>query len=97
MWKPYLYHDAHSWDTYVFSRPELSPFLLYSWSSIIEKSYGHRPYFLALAEKCTAEKRVSAVLPLIHFHQYPCKFKQDAWLPVKGIPPSYLPFFGFSR
>lgn len=68
MWKPYLCQDAASWDAYVASRPELSPFLLYSWSSIIEKSYGHRSYFLALPAGCGEENRFSAILPLVHFH-----------------------------
>lgn len=68
MWKPYLCQDAQLWDGYVLSRPGLSPFLLYHWSSIIEKSYGHQPYFLALAAGGGAATRFSAVLPLIHFN-----------------------------
>ena len=68
MWKSYLCRDAELWDSYVASRSEFSPFLLYDWSLIIEKSYGHKPYFLALSAGSGRQNRISAVLPLVHFH-----------------------------
>ncbi|WP_028581468.1 GNAT family N-acetyltransferase [Desulfogranum japonicum] len=69
MWKPYLCHDTRAWDAYVSSHPELSPFLRYSWSSIIKNSYDHQPYFLALPSTGSSSvEKFSSILPLIYFH-----------------------------
>ena len=52
--------DARTWDAYVYARPEATFFHRASWSSVLERAFGHRTHYL-LAERDGA---VCGVLPL---------------------------------
>ena len=69
MWKDYLCRDSQAWDAYVISHPECSSFHQYGWSSVIKKRYGHDCYYLALPAETGVANSLSAILPLVHFHQ----------------------------
>lgn len=53
--------DASAWDAYVASHPDSSNYHLYGWRDVIEKSFGHRTYYLT-AGKGNGE--ICGVLPL---------------------------------
>lgn len=52
--------ERGAWDYYVQNSPSGSVFHLYNWKEIIEKSYGHTPYYLAARK----EGNIVGVLPL---------------------------------
>jgi serine/alanine adding enzyme len=39
--------DAGQWDAYVHSHPQATLYHLYGWRNVIEKTYGHKTYYLA--------------------------------------------------
>lgn len=55
------------WDSYVESSPDGTPFHLYGWRVIIEKSYSHPTYFLSAHRESLGKKKIVGVLPLVHF------------------------------
>jgi FemAB-related protein (PEP-CTERM system-associated) len=57
-----LQSDQAAWDAFVQASPEATAYHQYRWKSVIEKSFGHRGYYLAaLDEKGT----MRGMLPLI--------------------------------
>lgn len=38
--------DTHAWDTYVYNHPHATLYHLFSWKNVIEKTYGHKTYYL---------------------------------------------------
>jgi hypothetical protein len=38
--------DTHVWDAYVRSHSRSTVYHLYGWKNVIEKTYGHRTYYL---------------------------------------------------
>lgn len=54
--------DPHEWDTFVDASQFASGYLGYAWRGILEKSFGHRSYYLAAREGGA----LSGVLPLVH-------------------------------
>ena len=46
--------DAPAWDAYVHAHPKSTLYHLYSWKNIIEKTYGHKTYYL-MATKNTQQ------------------------------------------
>lgn len=54
--------DADEWDRYVMAHPEATFFHLSKWRNVIERSFGHKTYYL-LAER---GGRIAGVLPLGH-------------------------------
>lgn len=51
--------DKKSWDTYVDSRPDATPYSRFAWKEAVEQAYSHKPCYL-LAEAynlaCELEK-----------------------------------------
>lgn len=58
----YTPEDRHRWDAYVLASPASYCYHLAGWKDVIEKSFGHRAFYL-LAED--SEKKVKGILPLI--------------------------------
>lgn len=54
--------DRFYWDSFVSQNPESSPYHWYGWKNAVEKSYGHKGYYL-IAEDQNGE--IIGVLPLI--------------------------------
>ena len=55
--------DGTDWDSYVASQTTSSNYHLYGWREVIEKSFGHKTYYLA-ARKDDSE--ICGILPLVH-------------------------------
>jgi serine/alanine adding enzyme len=58
--------DKNPWDSYVLSHPDSTHCHLYGWKDVIEKTYGHKGYYL-LAEK---DSKIVGALPLIHLKSF---------------------------
>ena len=54
--------DKEAWDEYVATNPRASAWHLWGWREVIEKTYGHMPYYLL----ATGESKVKGLLPLFH-------------------------------
>ncbi len=54
--------QSEQWDQFVAQTPEASFFHLSAWKKVIEKSFGHRAYYLYTEQ----DSRISGVLPLFH-------------------------------
>lgn len=50
------------WDEYVFANNESTFYHLFGWKQIIEKSFGHRTYYLT----AMSGKRIAGILPIVH-------------------------------
>lgn len=72
--------DKHDWDTYVLSNTDANLYHLASWKNVIEKTYGHKTYYL-MAKRTLSEpikssnstnpkKSVVGILPLVHLKHY---------------------------
>ena len=57
---------SETWDKYVYGHPDSVPYHLFLWKTIIEKTYGHKTYYLAAFHK-NFENVLTGILPLIHF------------------------------
>lgn len=56
-----------AWDTYVQGHPKSTLCHLSGWKNVIEKTYGHRSYYLiAENELPGSEPHITGVLPLVH-------------------------------
>ena len=54
--------DTGCWDEYVLSTPGASCYHLSGWKNVVEKSFGHKTYYLLYEEG----NRILGVLPLVH-------------------------------
>ena len=54
--------DGSDWDAYVVSHPESSNYHLYGWRNVIEKSFGHRSYYLTTRD---GKDQICGILPLV--------------------------------
>lgn len=54
--------DPHEWDAFVAASPGASGYFAYVWRGILEKSFGHRSYYLTARESGA----ITGVLPLVH-------------------------------
>ena len=41
--------DMHAWDTYVYNHPDATLYHLSGWKNVIERTYGHKTYYLMAA------------------------------------------------
>ncbi|MEN6488424.1 MAG: FemAB family XrtA/PEP-CTERM system-associated protein [Smithella sp.] len=57
-----LYAD---WAQYVINHPKSTLYHLLGWKSVIEETYGHKPYYLVATRGHSSE--INGVLPLFHF------------------------------
>jgi FemAB-related protein (PEP-CTERM system-associated) len=55
--------DAGSWNSYVASHPDCTNYHQYGWRGVIEKSFGHRTYYVVARD---GHSNVIGVLPLVH-------------------------------
>lgn len=56
--------DQALWDTYVASHPQASSYHRWLWGEVIQRTYGHRPYYLVVGK----DGSVQGVLPLIEIN-----------------------------
>ena len=56
--------DQSRWDGYSQSHPGASPYHLFAWRRAIEKTYGHRCYYLCAEQ----DKQMVGLLPLVRLH-----------------------------
>lgn len=61
--------DAKLWDKYVCNHTNSTIYHLFSWKAVIEKSYGHKTYYLASSES-ESGKQLTGVLPLVHLKHF---------------------------
>ncbi|MBT3806032.1 MAG: FemAB family PEP-CTERM system-associated protein [Desulfobacula sp.] len=57
------------WDKYVYDHPGGILYHLFSWKRTIEKTYGHKTYYLAAFNK-NSEESLTGILPLIHLKHF---------------------------
>ncbi|UCF86476.1 MAG: GNAT family N-acetyltransferase [Desulfobacteraceae bacterium] len=74
--------DAHAWDEYVHAHPRATLYHLSGWRNVIQKTYGHKTYYLMALENgqqatthytqpSTNDKpRILGILPLIHLKHF---------------------------
>lgn len=55
------------WDSHVTSRTGGTPFHLWRWRKIIEKTYGHPAYFLSAHQESGGQPALAGILPLVSF------------------------------
>jgi len=55
--------STDGWDDYVYSNPASTNYHLFGWKEIIEKSFGHKTFYLASRN---AAGKINGVLPLVH-------------------------------
>ena len=48
--------DAAMWDAYVHSHPQATLYHRYGWRNVIEKTYGHKTYYLAAIRHTSPEE-----------------------------------------
>jgi len=48
--------DAARWDAYVHAHPQATLYHLYGWRNVIEKTYGHKTYYLAATRQTSSEE-----------------------------------------
>jgi serine/alanine adding enzyme len=53
------------WDAYVDAHPQATSCHRYRWGEILERSFGHRPFYLAVRDGTDV---IRGVLPLVHMH-----------------------------
>ncbi len=77
--------DASIWDQYVQSHPMATLYHLYGWKNVIEKTYGHKTYYLMAVKNSTNHSNsklktknsefkssgsVTGILPLVHLNHF---------------------------
>lgn len=55
--------DGSEWDAFVASRPDGANYHRYGWREVLEKSFGHKTYYLAARNQ---ENEIRGVLPYVH-------------------------------
>lgn len=54
------------WDEYVYNHPNAVLYHLFAWKTVIEKTYGHKTYYLAAFHK----NALTGILPLTHLKHF---------------------------
>ena len=67
--KQMLGNDSFLWDKYVHSHSNATLYHLFSWKTVIEKSYNHKTYYLA-ALKNGSDQAITGILPLTHLKHF---------------------------
>lgn len=76
-----LYSQPASWDDFVLSHPWSTNYHQYGWREVIERSFGHKTYYLVARD---GGDKISGVLPLTHMKS-----------PIFGNFFVSLPFFNY--
>src|SRR5574341_941373 len=58
--------DEKAWDEYVFNRPDSTFFHQIGWKNVVERSYGHKPYYILATEDDT----IRGVFPLFFMKSF---------------------------
>jgi len=58
--------DKERWDSFVLNHSEATLYHLSGWRNVIEKTYGHKTYYLMATKNDGHGKYVLGILPLIH-------------------------------
>jgi serine/alanine adding enzyme len=59
-------NDSELWDAYVYNHPQATLYHLFSWKTVIEKTYGHKTYYMAaFNNNC-----LTGILPLTHLKHF---------------------------
>ena len=61
--KHYKSFPFTDWDNYVLSNPDSNVYHLSGWKNVIEKTYGHKTYYLAAID---SNEKIVGILPLVH-------------------------------
>ena len=64
--------DASAWDDYVNTHPQATLYHLSGWKHVIEKTYGHKTYYLMVVDssKLKAQSSIVGILPLVHLKHF---------------------------
>lgn len=67
--------DEVVWDTYVESHPESSLYHLSGWRNVIEKTYGHKTYYLIATNRTHTQQQLESnqvvgILPIVHLKNF---------------------------
>lgn len=54
--------DERAWDEYTFTQPDSTFYHQIGWKNVVEKSYGHKPYYLLAKE----DGEIKGILPLFY-------------------------------
>jgi serine/alanine adding enzyme len=54
-------NEKHEWDAYVKSHPHATLYHLFAWKNVIEKSYGHKAYYLMALKSSKLPSETSSV------------------------------------
>jgi serine/alanine adding enzyme len=60
--------ETKPWDDYVLGHPHATLYQLSGWRNVIERSYGHKTYYLAA--RGGTRKKVLGILPLVHLKHF---------------------------
>ena len=55
--RPYIATDQKAWDQYVENHPQGTIFHLTKWKNVIEKTYGHKAYYLIAVENTVGSRQ----------------------------------------
>lgn len=61
--------NSKIWDKYAFGHPDSIAYHLFSWKIIIEKTYGHKTFYLAAFDN-GSKNILTGILPLIHLKHF---------------------------
>jgi len=68
--------DSIAWDEYVQAHPQATLYHLYGWRNVIEKTYGHKTYYLAATNPSNSTNSSNpinplvGILPLVHLKNF---------------------------
>lgn len=73
--KTILSTDASEWDSYVFAHPGAILYHLSGWKNVIEKTYGHKTYYLIATQNIqqtinNSTNPIVGILPLVHLKHF---------------------------
>jgi len=66
--------EAVHWDAFVKSHPDSTLYHLFAWKHIVEKTYGHKTYYLMALKRPgsgpSQTEAVAGILPLVHLNHF---------------------------
>ena len=65
--KQYTETDKSTWDDYVNSHPNSNLYHLSGWKNVIERTYGHKTYYLMAID---SQNSIVGILPLVHLKHF---------------------------
>lgn len=74
-------NEKDEWDAYVKAHPEGTCYHLSGWKDLIERSFGHKTFYLIAEDR---ENEIKGILPLVHLKSF-----------LFGSPMVSLPYFSY--